>query len=101
MKKNKRKPAKYPKSKVLDFDDINNMGISWHEFWVTREGQAVLISNLRETHLENIVKYMEENPGWRSKYKPYIFDEVVRRKREQFIKSSKAGSILYGKKNFL
>lgn len=40
----------------------------------------------------------DENPGWRSKYKPFIFDEVVCRKREQFIKSSKAGNILYGRK---
>ena len=98
IKRNKRKPSKYPKSKVIDESDIYSMGISWNEFWVTREGQAVLICNLRDSHLQNIVKYMEENPGWRSKYKPYIFEEVVRRKREQFIKSSKAGSILYGRK---
>jgi hypothetical protein len=90
-----KKPRKYPKNKTLSDEDIST---KIDELWFTKNGQVVPIKNLRDSHIVNILKFMNKHKGWRVEYKPTLLHEQKRRKQEKLIKKTKAGKLLYGKK---
>ena len=86
------KYKKYPKSKILKPVDLLHYGRD--EVWGTLDGQYILIVNLRQSHLENIVRHLIESN--REHLLGPIEAEIKRRKQKTLMKSTKAGKILYG-----
>lgn len=56
---------------------------------------SIPIVNLRDSHLEKIVEFLETHPGWRAEQKPRILAEVERRKKAKLAKTTKAGNLFY------
>lgn len=89
---------RYPKKKlqraraVFEFTEPSKVPSI---FWIQRSGDIVYITDLRQDHLERIVAMFEANPNWRKLFQPAIYGEVDRRKKQELIKRSKAGKILY------
>lgn len=86
----KHKP--YPKSKLIRLDDL--FKYERDEVWGTLDKQWILIVNLRQSHLENIVRHLIESN--REHLLGPIEAEIKRRKQKTLMKSTKAGKILYG-----
>lgn len=95
----KHKP--YPESKLVDrrvYAQVINgelEGITPEEYWILLDGSIVLISELRNSHLNKIVQMFKKSPYWRKKQQPYIYAEIDKRKKKQLMKLSKAARILY------
>lgn len=92
----------YPMNKIVCniylLDEVPDMTtILEHKHWVLRNGDVVKISDLRKTHIQNILEMMNINIGWRAEFKPLLEAELVDRLHLKIANSSRAGRILYGK----
>ena len=86
----------YPKSKVMK--PISMEDLEESKVWITKTCEAIHITDLRKTHISNILDILEKKPTWRQEYKPVLIAELRRRKELSLIKKGKAGKLLYGKK---
>lgn len=92
-------PIPYPRNKLLSESEFYKLGgFTSTKIWIMRNFDAVRITDLRKTHIKSILDMMDKNPIWRAEFKPILIAELRRRKKEEhFIKTSKAGKILYDK----
>lgn len=105
MKKvTQKKHRPYPVSKLVDdglFLDmlLGQVEDQTHQIWVTVEGEQILFKNLRESHIINILKFMDKRPGWRADQRSGLEAELKRRQQSRLIRKTKAGKLFYDPDN--
>ena len=100
-----KKHRPYPKSKLVDeskmiqvFNGERSEDYIDH-IWVTIEGEQVFFRDLRESHIHNILHFMNNRPGWRAEQRPLLEQELLRREQKRLAKKTKAGKLFYGSDN--
>lgn len=82
MKKRKLEP--YPEDQTVDmFEWMIIQEKDSLDVWETIDHQAIPITNLRDDHIKNILKLMDERgDGWREEQRPRLMAEIKRRLAE-------------------
>jgi len=68
-----------------------------NEIWVTQKKEEIPIRKLKDDHLDNCIKMIEEAGGKMKKWRNGIYyDLLEERKRRKAARQTEMGRILYG-----
>lgn len=88
----KKKYKKYSSKELASEEGVYGYG----EIWTTLDGQDIPLINLRDDHLDNIIKHAKKRSL--SEILPFLLEEKKRRNKDKLIKSTRFGKLLYGRK---